>query len=1226
MSDKTPKKFVGLHAHSTFSIGDAIGRPQEHIDFARENGMDALALTDHGNMNGFSHQYLYGKKLKKQGINFKALPGCEAYFVPSLDSWKKLYDQSRADALQAKLEKKAKETNKQIDKLIADVSAGTKADLITGQANAQLDDEMQGDTGVEDEEASKSKWKNPLFQRNHLVLLPKNTAGLKALFSCISDSFIDGFYRFPRMDFAMLEKHAKGNIVASSACVAGMPSRIIFDNQVEQEWDKFTPNDDNKEVIQKELAEMVARFHQALGPENFYLELQFNKLGAQHLANYHILECSKRTGVKVVTTCDSHYSNPTHWREREIYRHMAMLKFFKGKEVDLPESVEDLKCELYPKNAEQVWSTYKNTTKEFDFYDDDVIKESIERTHEVAHEQIEDVDMDRRIKFPAISRLVEKDRLEQLYKKLGEGKDEDAVAFAELKRTTIDGARWRGVAEKDEYIARLKTELEVVKHLKFSKYFLTYTKIMKTVGEQCLTGPGRGSAAGSLLAYVLDITQVDPIKHNLLFERFLSIHKKGLPDIDSDVSDRDKSLKILASHFDEENVIPVSNFNQLQMRSLVKDISRINGVSFQESNDATKKIEAETKAAARREAGFDATQWFLTFEAAVKDSPTFRGLLEKYPEFEKMIKVLFKNNRNISRHAGGVIIANNTKTEMPVVKSGGVLQTPWTEGLKFRHLESFGFLKYDILGLGTLRMFEACIRRILKKNGVKYPTFKHVKDFYYENLHADNNEMTDMKVYRNVYWKRNYAGVFQFVRPQVQEMMAKMKPRSIKDIAIITSLYRPGPLSVHADKAFLKNRKTPSSIVYKHPLLREVLEDTSGLIIFQEQLQLIYHKLAGVPLDETDAVRKAFTKKDASNKEQAIKDRQQLREDFIVKCQSANNIPPRTSGAIFDEMEKYVKYSFNLSHAVSYATISYQCAWFLTYYPDEWVATYVDYCTEEKGKVSGYEDPKAVALSEAKDLGYDISKPDINISDREFTVTDEKLVPSFGSIKNVGVTAQGEIYQHRPYKTVEDLLWNANDTWRHSKFNKRSLAALVKLEALDSLDIVGEGKTFENYRQLHHVVVDGNEKLKRAISRKNQTHKEVLAELIEEAKGMEDWSLAEKVKNSKDLAGSVDINMIVTPEIREFFKSNDIDTIDNWKKADNLYWAIVEHSTIATTKTGKKYCRVKLYGDSGTSHMCFLWNYNEFKDENIPENALIMGNFKKSGFGLSTNFGKFNIL
>jgi DNA polymerase-3 subunit alpha len=1226
-----PKKFVNLHAHSHFSVSDALGTPQEHIDFALRNGMDSLALTDHGNMNGFSHQYIHAQDLKKKGVPFKALYGIEAYFIPDLLTWQTLYDASREKISLERLEKKKKDIQEKTSSLVGDAKI-TEYDLIEGKVSSEIDEELQGDSGVEDEAATKSnKWKNPLFQRSHLVLLAKNSEGLKSLFSCVSHSFMHGFYKYPRMDFRLLEQHAKGNIIATSACVGGMPSKIIFDNQIEQDWEKYAPNDDNKEIIQTQLAEMVSRFQQAIGPENFYLEIQWNKLGAQHLANYHIIECAKRTGVKLVSTADSHYSDPSHWKEREIYRHMAMLQFLKDKEVQLPESVEEMKAELYPKNAEQIWDSYQKVKVGHDFYDDDVVRESIERTYEIAHSQIDNFEINRSVKFPSIKKIVSKSHLEKIINKIGENaaeaSDEDYIAFQELKTLAIAGARFRKIDDKDNYIERLKHELEVVRHLKFSRYFLTYAKIMEIVGSQCLTGPGRGSAAGSLLAYALNITQIDPIKNDLLFVRFLTKNKSGFPDIDSDISDRDKGLKLLANFFGEENVIPVSNFNQLQMRSLIKDLSRINGVSFEESNAATKKIEAETKLAARKEPGFDATQWFLTFEASERDSPTFRDLLQKYPDFEKMIKVLFKSNRNLSRHAGGVIITSDAKDNMPVVKSGGVLQTPWTEGLKFRHLEYFGFLKYDILGLGTLRMFESCIKRILKnKHGIKYPKFDQVKQFYYDNLHPDNNDMTDMKVYKHVYWNKRYAGIFQFVNPQVQSMMAKMKPRCVNDIAILTSLFRPGPLSISADKKFLKNRKSPEEIEYKHPLLKEVLHETSGIIIFQEQLQLIYHKLAGVPLEETDDIRKAFTKKDASNKEKAEKERLRLREEFVEKCYLANQIDPDVSAEIFDEMEQYVKYSFNKSHACSYATLSYQSAWFLTYHPDEWVATYVDYCTDDKGKAAGYDDPKAVALSEAKNLGYGIGKPDINLSERDFVAANGKLVPSFSSIKSVGVAAQTEIFQNRPYRNLQDLLWNHNDTWRHSKLNKRALGALIKLEALDSMGLVGKDKMFGNYKQLYHVVVENGDLLKKSISRKNQNHKEVLHDLIQESKQLSDWEMAEKINFSKELAGSVDFGMVVTPEIMSFFKENGIEAISNWKGQKNLYWAIVESCKIAATRTGRKYCRVKLCDDSGNSFMCFMWNYNEFKDKALDSYSVIIGNFKKSDFGLSVNFGQFNTL
>ena len=1228
-----PKYFVGLHAHSTFSIGDGIGLPQDHIDFAIENGMDALALTDHGNMNGFSHQYLYYKKLKSKGVDFKALPGIEAYFVPSLSDWQKMYNEDREKKHLEKVQKKkASLLKKAKNNIIGNNVASIEDELSEIDSVRKVDEETQGDSGIEnEEETKKNRWKNPLFQRNHLVLLPKNNEGLKALFKCVSHSFEKGFYKYPRMDFDLLRKYGNGNIIGMSACIGGSLAKIVFDNQpVDVPWDEWIPNDHNFEKIQKELAEMVGRFQESLGEENYYLELQFNRLGAQHLVNQHLIECANRTGAPLVVTADSHYHRPDVWKEREIYKAMSMLQFMKKDATEvaasLPQSIENLKCELYPKNCEQIWASYKEHADKYDFYDDAQVREAIHKTYDIAHDQIDPIDMDTRVKLPALKKVVPQENISKLEKTLGSNATEDDYAFEQLKKDVISGAKWRGIANDDEYIERLKKELLTIKKLKFAKYFLTYAQIMNMVGEEMLTGTARGSAGGCLVAYVLNITQIDPVKYGLLFERFLTPKKKGFPDIDSDSADRDRAVNILTEYFGNENVLPVSNFNQLQMRSLIKDVCRLNGIPFDEVNAYTKKIEIEAKNEAKKTPGFDAQVWILTFEEAQKNSETFRNLMKQFPDMETTIKVLFKQMRNISRHAGGVIITDDGLSNMPVIKSGGVLQTPWQEGLNFRHLEGFGFLKFDILGLGTLRMFENCIRRILKKQGNKCPTFKDIKEFYYKELHPDNNPLTDMNVYKTVYWNKNYTGIFQFVKDNVQNFMAEMKPTSIIDVAVATSLFRPGPLAAGADKLYLKNRKNPEDVVYKHPLMKEALEDTSGLLCFQEQLQLIYHKLAGVHLDDTDAVRKAFTKKDISNKEAAEKERQKLRNDFMQRCEETNNIGPEVSGDIFDEMEKFVSYSFNKSHAVAYAVISYQCAHLLTYYPDEWVATYIDYCAVSKGKVSGKEDPKAVALSEARGLGYRMGKPDINKSSMEYDIEDGFLIPSFAALKGVGDAAFFEIEQYRPYKSIEDLLWNENDTWKHSKFNKKAMDTLVKMEAMDSIGIVGEDCLLDNYRQLHYVIVENADKLKRAISKKKKTHKELLEQLIEEAKELKDWTDREKIDFMKEISGAVNRDMILTPEIIEYFKKSKISSIDDWTNNKELYWAITQQSMIKSTKTGKKYCRIMMYGESGQVQMCNFWSFKPNIDKLIPDNTLIIGNFKKNNFGLSSFYGNIQVL
>jgi len=341
----------------------------------------------------------------------------------------------------------------------------------------------------------------------------------------------------------------------------------------------------------------------------------------------------------------------------------------------------------------------------------------------------------------------------------------------------------------------------------------------------------------------------------------------------------------------------------------------------------------------------------------------------------------------------------------------------------------------------------------------------------------------------------------------------------------------------------------------------------------------------------------------------------------------ANSIKKEISYQIFDEVEKFVSYSFNMAHAVSYAITSYQCAYLLTHFKDEWIATYIDYCATEKGKTSGRESPISIALGEAKGLGYKLGKPDINESEAEYLVKENVLIPSFRALKNIGLPALKEIMDFRPYKSLEDLLWSQDFIWRHSKFNKKAMSTLVKLEAFQSMDLVGDGKTFDNYRQLHYILVDKADDLKRACTRKsNPRPPEVLASLIEEAKKLEDWPLEEKIEHSQVLSGAVDIKMIVTDEIREYLDNAGIGSIDEWKKEDAWYWCVVKNTKSAVTKTGKPYLRMNIYGESGQERGCFIWGYNPIKDKVMDNNTLVLAQFKKSDFGLSSFFSKIEVL
>lgn len=1251
-----------------FSVGDAIGLPQEHIDYVLKNGGDALALTDHGNMNGVSHQQIKAAALKKKGVVFKAIPGIEAYIVDSYKDWERYYEQSK---LEKKLQKESKKLQKKsgedkgpnignefkaTEDELNEISSAKSSDA-TGTAN----DDSDGGTVVEDESESKHAGFDPVKQKDHLVLLPKNNDGVKSLFRLVSESYAAGYYRYPRMDMELLKKHAKGNVIGLSACLGGRLAKVIYANVA----DIHSVSRDNFEEVQRQLKLKIEEFVDVFGgPENYYLELQFNRISTQHLVNMHLIEASKRTGVKLVVTADSHYADPEHWKEREIYKAMAWSTKTKSA-VDLatlPQRVEELKCELYPKTAQNIWDSYKQHGTEHSFYDDVVISEAIERTHDIAHNLIGDVGVDKKVKLPVLANIIPAERIEKLKEKLGEAATEDDIAYKELRRVAVEGLKWRGKASEDVYIERLAKELDDIKYLqdnsqfKFAKYFLTYKAIMDITNKHLFTGNGRGSVSGSLLAYVLNISQVDPIRFGTIWERFLNRKKLGAPDIDNDWSDRDEALQLLIQHFGEENVIPVSNFNQLQLRSLIKDVARLYQLPFAEINEATSKIEPEALAEKKKEPGFDRATWTFDYDEAVKHSKTFRELIAKYPEFQKTIQVLFKQMRNISRHAGGVIITNDSFSGMPVIKAGGELQTPWPEGINYRHLEEFGLLKFDILGLGTLRMFEQVIRKILIKQGNRTPSFEQVKEWFWNNLHPDNNDFDDLRVYKNVFWEKRYAGVFQFVQDNVQNFMAEMRPTSIMDIAVATSIFRPGPLNEGVDKKYLNNRNNPEQVVYKHPLLKEVFADTAGLLVFQEQLQMIYNKLGGIPLEDTDGVRKAFTKKDKDNTEKQAAARKELRDKFLVLCKQANGISEDVSAELFDSMEKLVAYSFNKSHAIAYAITSYQCAWFLTYYPDEWVTTYLDYCAISKGKASGKESPVTIAYKEVKRLGYTIEKTDINNSEYEFAVSQTKpktIVTSFASVKGIGKAATYELKNYRPYTSLKELLVNKDYSWKHTKFNKGSLTSLVLLEGLDSVDIVGPGKTFDNYKQVEYALIQNFDKLRTAAEKQfkleqfklleasgllkkkarkpkeTESFDEVLAALVVEAKQKcpDPWTDEEKIENQKTIAGTVDFSIIISDETQEELDQLGFESIDEVaerepdpgdKKGDiGGCWAVISTAVIAKTKTGKSYLKLKVFAQSNKEYTIFIWNYNKSTVNLKPNDVIVVKHLSKSKFGLS---------
>tara|TARA_R110002153_G_scaffold141194_4_gene292199 strand:+ start:1644 stop:5084 length:3441 start_codon:yes stop_codon:yes gene_type:complete len=1141
----TDKKipFVGLHAHSVAgSIFDAMGFPAEHMDFCHENGGEALALTDHGNMNGFSHQLLHWKKMKAEGKNFKPIFGVEAYFLPSIEEWREDYERIKTDT------KLAKSLAKQ-----GDTSGAT----------------------VEDEEASKKAIKSVINRRRHLVLLVQNQTGLTNLFKLISESYKEeNFYRYPRVDYKMLDKHSEG-IVAASACLGGPYAGNYWANREE-----------GPEAVREAMRETTRRFVEIFG-DRWHGELQWNNIPEQHELNQYIIEMNKEFGIPLISTADSHYPNPDAWKDRELYKRLGWLgkgaPAWAEDNTELPPGVEEIGYELYPKNGNQMWDSYKYYSKSCGIeYDDQLVMDSITRTHDIAFNMIEDFTPDTTVKLPNFVVPA------------------GFTAEQALVNYSLEGLRNLGFHDNKEYTDRLQTELDVIEDRGFSKYFLTMKAISDKANEVQLTGPGRGSAAGSLVAYVLGITQIDPIKYGLLFERFLRKDATDYPDIDYDVAEPMELKELLMEEWGKNSVVPISNWNTLQLKSLIKDISKFYGVPFIEVNKVTSQMIFEATPLAKLKHGIKAGVYSPTWKEVMELSPSLRGFLVKYPHIKTHAEALIGQVRSCSRHAGGVLIADDLNEHMPIISSGGVRQSPWAEGQNVRHLEPLGFIKFDLLGLSTLRMIEGAIRHILKRHhNNPDPTFKDVQGFYNKNLHPDKIDFDDQKVYKNVFQKGNFAGIFQFTEMRAQEFCANAKPKSLVDISAITSIYRPGPLSANVHEQYIQAKSMPHEIDYINEHIKEVTQETYGFLIFQEQIALLAHKLGkNISLDEGNLLRKVLTKK-GTGKGHEVKMR--IHDKFINGC-IEKGIRQREAEDMWERFEYFSGYGFNKSHAISYSAISFQCAWLWNYYPVEWMASFLDKEPEKR---------KERAINIAKQNGFTIEKADVNRSSFVWEIDpndNRKLVQPLAGLKGLGDAAIQQIVDHRPFATIEDFLFH--DDIVYSKLNKKALDRLTRAGAMNSL----MDERFSGRKHFWAAVA-----VDRVYNRKK------FNENIEKYYPDGDFSAAEEIENLTSITGIFPMHLVVTPEVQRQLDEHYIPPISDYDPELGLVWFIPREIIRKKTKNGKTYWIVEVIDSNSALTKFRCWGIVEGKDR-IHLNRPYMGKFDYDPvWGFSTRSIKRNL-
>ena len=1132
MNRKNSKiKFVGLHAHSVAgSIFDAIGYPQAHMDFAYENGCEALALTDHGNMNGLAYQVLHAKKMQEAGKEFKPIFGCEAYFTPSIAEWRDAYEQAMADKKRARAIKK----------------------------------DAQSGATVEDEGNSKQV-QDILRRRRHLVLLAQNQTGLNNLFKLVSESYQpENFYRYPRIDYALLKKYNEG-IIASSACLGGVYAGNYWENR-----------EDGDEAVLEAMRETTRRMVDIFG-DRWYAEIQWNNIKEQHELNKYVIQVAKEFGVGLVSTADSHYPNPDAWKDRELYKRLGWLgkgrPSWADEESELPEGVEEIGYELYPKNGDQMWESYKQYSNEQGFeYDDDLVLQSIEETYRIAFNRIEKFMPDNTVRLP------------EFVVPAGFTATQALVNYA------LEGLKDKGLHTNKEYTDRLRKELHVIDDRGFSKYFLTMKSIVDVATSMMLTGPGRGSAAGSLVAYALNITQVDPIKHGLLFSRFLRADATDYPDIDYDVSDSMTLKEKLVEMWGADCVAPISNWNTLQLKSLIKDISKLYNIPFTEVNTVTSIMIREATPLAKQKHGIKAGIYNPTWEEVIEFSPALQTYLAKYPAVKTHVEGLVGQVRSCSRHAGGVVIAENLDKNMPLINSGGVRQAPWAEGQNVRHLEPMGFIKFDLLGLSTLKMMEGAIYHILRRHhGIEEPTFSDVREYYEKNLHPEVVDLNDPEVYQNIFHKGKWAGIFQFTENGAQSFCKRVKPNNIIDLSAITSIFRPGPLSAGVDNDYVEAKEHPQRIQYLSDEARDITEETFGFLIFQEQIALLAHKLGGLTLDEGNMLRKVLTKKGTGKG--SVKG--MLHDKFIKGC-VAKNISHDEAQSLWDKFEFFSGYGFNKSHAVSYSIISFQCAWLFNYYPAEWMAAFLDKEPETR---------KEKAINIAKKFGFDIAPLDINKSGTVWEISDDgkTLIQPLTSIKGLGMAAIEQVLENRPFMNAEDLLFR--DDISYSKLNKKALDALCRGGALDNIvdDRFSGRKHFWSA-----CVVERPKNLKK------------FGENIETFRPEGDFSEEEIIQFKTDLTGIFPMNLVISNETIERLHEKYIPPISEFDEDLQVCWFIPRKITIKQTKKGKTYWIVEVIDSNNELTRIRCWGINPQKDK-IRLNRPYMARLKyDQNWGFST--------
>lgn len=947
--------FTHLHLHTTYSMLDGAIKISELMKQVKSLGMNAVAITDHGNMFGAIEFYKEAVKAE-----LKPIIGSEFYVAPSRNKEEEL--------------------------------------------------EQIADGG-----------------NYHLILLAKDEVGYRNLIKLSSRSFTEGFYRKPRIDYELLSQNSEG-LICLTACLAGEVNRKILEGKEDKAF------------------ELAGKLNEIFRKEDFYLEIQDHGIPEQKKVAKAVIEFSKKLNIPLVLTNDAHFLNKEDREAQDI-----LLRIGTQKTID-EEMRFGFNQNFYVKSPKEMYELFPEERSAF--YNTLEITNKCNLNFKFGNPLLPNFDVP-------------------------EGYDVDSY----MEKLVWDGIKVRYPEITPEIKERTEYELATIRKMHFAGYFLIvqdYINFAKRSGIP--VGPGRGSAAGSIIAYALGITNVDPIRYKLLFERFLNPDRKDMPDIDTDfcVERREEVINYIKQKYGEDKVGQIITFSSLAAKNAIKDVARVFNVSFSEANEMTKAFPNKLG---------------ISIQEALETSKDLKEVCEKSETYKKIFQIAQKlegNYRQPGRHAAGVVISPEAleivvplSTVAEKGKEGRSIVTQYDKNM----LEAVGLIKMDILGLKNLTTIQHTLDLIEKRRGIK--------------LDIDKIPLDDPQTFAFLR-KANVLGIFQLDSSSgIRDLFAKAQVQNFEEIAALLALYRPGPMGSGMLDDYLERKSGRKKIIYPHPSLEEILKETYGVVVYQEQVMGISRILGGFSVGDSDVLRKAMAKKDK-------KKLPELKEKFI-KGAVAKGHEARFATELFEQLEKFGEYGFNKSHSVAYAFVTYQTAYLKANYTIEYMTALL---ASDHGKTTDI----VKYINNAREMGIRVLNPDVQDSDVSFRILDDSTI-RFGlsSIKGLGESPSENIVRVRKklgkFSSLEDFLKNVD----LKTLNRKVLEALILSGALDSFGYTR--KTL--YEYIDSLISFAQDEQKRKLEGQNNLFSTGAIDLysLPLPKQAEEWEIEEKLKKEKSVTG-----------------------------------------------------------------------------------------------------------